>query len=455
MTAQDLKSRCKVGQEQRFSLAAVTLAAALLLISRPALAQVSPAEILNPDLKAAETKYLTQLKTLNREIAATKFPFSLVLSRYVGLDPAQQVETDSRGLEFVRFHDRIVLKITGNYNAAYNGDLLTQNQRAARTLRDVIVPVLKLTTALLPPDVTCDAIGLEISYHARTPNRSYDYEGKEILVVLFDPPDAFEFAQAESVTEQQEILNRSEIYVNGAPFGLALDERDPLSVEALPRSTFRAPAEPSPAAASIGMGRLSVVSPNLVPGYKKSGTDAAATTTKPESHSSGDESAAHPVAPPPQADLDALQEKYQTQLDALAKEGVAKFHFVDYAPPSFGVFQNQIVLQMTLRDTLHFDAENTSIYKRAARSFDLFLAPQLKDILDKVPPDAAFDSYDFSVVNQLAAEPHAASEAVEFIFPRKLVRQFVNAEITNQQLIDHSTVLVNGVRIALNLQLVE
>lgn len=36
------------------------------------------------------------------------------------------------------------------------------------------------------------------------------------------------------------------------------------------------------------------------------------------------------------------------------------------------------------------------------------------------------------------------------------LRQFVNAEITNQQLLDHNVVLlVNGVRIALNLRLVE
>jgi hypothetical protein len=31
----------------------------------------------------------------------------------------------------------------------------------------------------------------------------------------------------------------------------------------------------------------------------------------------------------------------------------------------------------------------------------------------------------------------------------------VNAEITNQQLLDQSVILVNGVRIGLNLQLVE
>jgi hypothetical protein len=153
--------------------------------------------------------------------------------------------------------------------------------------------------------------------------------------------------------------------------------------------------------------------------------------------------------------LDRLQAKYKTQLETLAKEGSAKFHFVDYAPPSFAIFQNKLVLQLTLRNFLHLDAEKSSIYKRAAQSFDLFLAPQLKDLLEKAPADAEFDAYDFSVLNQLAPAPHPLSEAIEFICPRKAARQFADAEITNQQLIDQSIVLVNGVRIALNLQLVE
>ena len=75
--------------------------------------------------------------------------------------------------------------------------------------------------------------------------------------------------------------------------------------------------------------------------------------------------------------------------------------------------------------------------------------------MEKAPADAEFAAYDFSILNQLAATPHPLSEAVEFICPRKAAQQFADAEITNQQLIDQSIVLVNGVRIALNLQLVE
>jgi len=155
------------------------------------------------------------------------------------------------------------------------------------------------------------------------------------------------------------------------------------------------------------------------------------------------------------ADADRLEEKYHSQLAVLAKEGVAKFHFVGYAPPSFMIFHDQVALQVTLKNSLLFGPAKGSIYKRAAQSFDLFLAPQLKDLTERISPDVEFQLFDFSVLNKLSGTAKETSEAIEFICPRAALRQFVNAEITNQQLLDQSVVLVNGVRIALNLQLVE
>lgn len=53
--------------------------------------------------------------------------------------------------------------------------------------------------------------------------------------------------------------------------------------------------------------------------------------------------------------------------------------------------------------------------------------------------------------------PHAASSsgAIEYVCPLEPLNQFVDAAITNQDLINQSVVIVNGVRIALNLQQVE
>jgi hypothetical protein len=425
----------------------------------PAFAQVSPSEILNPDLKALETSYFQQLKTLNQSIARTKFPFPFYLSRFVGLDPAQQAEADSRGLEFVRFQDRIILKVTGNYNAAYDTARLTQNERAASTFRTTVLPILDLLTGALPHDMACDGIGFEISHHTRTKDSSYDYEGKEILVVVLDRDDAWSLSHASTDPERQEIVNRSKVYVSGTEFGLSLKERDPLNVQALPRSVPAKPDATSSARSSTTTGRSSLLRSTLAMPSPSPVVPAPAgtvpTTANPILPALKAADPLPPNPPPTQAEADRLGEKYQSQLAALAKQGTTKFHFVDYAPPTFMVFRDEMALQMTLRNSIQFGPVKGSIYKRAAQSFDLFLAPQLKDLSDRIPPDLEFQLFDFSVLNKLSPGAKGASEAIEFICPRIGLKQFVNAEITNQQLLDQSVILVNGVRIALNLQLVE
>jgi hypothetical protein len=451
------KLRMAINSWPRLLLPALGLAIAFSL--QDASAQVSPAEILNPDLKALEETYFLQLKTLNQSIARTKFPFPFYLSRFVGLDPAQQAEADSRGLEFVRFQDRVILKVTGNYNAAYDTNRMTQNERAAGTFRAVILPILDLATATLPHDVACDGIGFEISYHARSRERSYDFEGKENLVVVLDIIDAWALSRASKDSERQEILNRSKVFVSGTDFGLSLTERDPLNVQALPRSIPARPDATSTARSSTLVGRSPLLNSNhslpaVSPALAVPPDPAPASANPPLLLPKGADPlpATRPSAP---ADADRLNEKHQGQLATLAKEGSTKFHFVDYAPPTFMVFHNQMALQMTLRNSMQFGPVKGSIYKRAAQSFDLFLAPQLKDLSDRISSDIEFQLFDFSVLNKLSPGAKGASEAIEFICPRTALKQFVNAEITNQQLLDQSVILVNGVRIALNLQLVE
>jgi hypothetical protein len=88
---------------------------------------------------------------------------------------------------------------------------------------------------------------------------------------------------------------------------------------------------------------------------------------------------------------------------------------------------------------------------------DLFLAPAFKPLLTKIPVDPQLAGLDITVLVE-ATSPSGTStksEALEFLCPAQLVRRFAEAEITNQELIDQSVVLVNGVRIGLNLQQVE
>jgi hypothetical protein len=415
------------------------------------LAQVSPNEILNPQLKALESEYFSQLKTINQQIAKTHFPFPFYLSRVVGLDPSQQIEADTRGLEFKRFKDRVVLKATGNYNAAYDSKQLTRNERAARTFRDVMLPILQAITQSIPPDVDCDAIGMEVAFHVRDRQKDYDYEGQDILVVVLDRKDASQMVLENNDNARQVILDRSLVYLGGEEYGLSLLDRDPTVVDKQARANSqRSDATPT-ASSSTSASRLIRSNPNLIPSAGSGRSSDASAMAAPKV----DLSQARPAATP--ADAEKLQAQYQSQLDALSKEGQAQYGFVDYDPPSFVVVSKQMVLQMTLKNSNRFDPEKANIYKRAAQTFDLFVAPKMKDVLDRIPNDLRVDYYDFSVVNPLVPTSlgKERSEAVEFLFPRDLAQKFANGEITNQDLIDKSQVLVNGVRIALNLQLVE
>ena len=421
-----------------------------LLCASASIAQVSPNEILNPQLKALESQYFSQLKTINQKIAKAQFPFPFFLSRVVGLDPSEQVEADARGLEFKRFRDRVVLKATGNYNAAYNPQQLSRNEQAARTFRDVMMPILQVVTQNIPPDIDCDAIGMEVAYHVRDRQKSYDYEGREILVVVLDRKDAFQIVLEKDDNARQEILNRSLVYLGGEDYGLSLLDRDPMVIDKQARRKTGETDAASSASSSTSASRLIRSNPNLIPSAPGSGSaDSAASAHK------VDLSQARPAATA--ADAERLQAQYREQLDVLSKEGQVQFGLVDYDPPTFVVVSKQMVLQMTLKNSTRFDPEKTNIYKRAAQTFDLFVAPKMKDVLDRIPSDLPVDYYVFSVVNPLSPTSlgKERSEAIEFLFPKTLAQRFANSEITNQELIDKSQVLVNGVRIALNLQLVE
>ena len=405
--------------------------AAALFVSATtsAFGQVSPVEILNPQLKADEAEYLPQLQSLQQSIAATKFPFSFMLARYLNAQHGRHAASDRNGIEFVYFQQRVVLKISGVYKAALNANTLTKNERASRTFEDVVAPILSIISKQVPPDIGCDGIGFEIAYDTRDANRVYDYEGTEVLAVVFSREDAFAYAKAAGDAERQAILNRSEIFVQGKDFGLARGQRDPFNPEALERSV------PHPSSEEL-------------PTFVASKSPAAVSSS----------AAAAPVGKSVPAPRNAaqLQALFQPQLDAILKQDGESLHLVDTAPPAFEDYKDEIALHFTMRNTLAFARDTSSIYKRAAQSFDLFLAPKMKDVLGKIPEgtEGYYNSLVFSVLNHFS-DGKTPLETIDYVCPLDSARSFVENKITSQDLIDQSIVLVNGVRIGLNLQIVE
>ncbi len=209
---------------------------ALLCAMIPACGQVAPSAILNPTLKADETKYFPQLQLLHQAISAQKFSYPFHLARYLDAHPGQRAALDANGIEFVYFQHRVVLKISGVYQAAFNSERLTENERASQTLQDVVAPILKLVAQQIPANADCDGIGMEILYDTRDASSAYDYEGKEVLTVVFSRGDALAYPLLAGDAKRQEILNRSDIFIDGKDYGLALGQKKPLNVEALDRA---------------------------------------------------------------------------------------------------------------------------------------------------------------------------------------------------------------------------
>ena len=422
----------------RISLFLLPLAAlALLGTAPPTSAQVSPQEVANPELKALTSEYFQNLIALNREIGGEKFPFPFRLSRYVGLDPKNQAASDTRGLEFVRFQDRLILKCSGNYNAAFDAKQFTRNQRASQVFSDVVLPILRALPPYLADAQDFDGVGFEISYHVREASGHADFEGKENLVVVLAVSDAMRFSQASGPDEQQNILNGSEVYVSGERYGLALGKADPLPLDELAANSVARGGAPSKS------GRSNEQDLHASPGARTS-SPAAAAPQLPTLQTP-------PLTP---AEIDQLQAKFESALGDFGKHVDTVMHQASSSPPDLALFRNALYLQLTVRNPEIFEKDKTSLYKRAALSFDTFLAPHLGDLVSGLPAIPNLAGLDITVLVK-ATGAGSASEAVEFACPLPVLRSFSAFEITNQELIDESVVIVNGVRISLHLQQVE
>lgn len=403
----------------------------------PLSCQVKPDQILSSRLKADETRFLPQLEVLQRSIQAQHFIFPFRLSRYVNARPGQKGFVDADGIEFVYFKGVELLKISGVYEAAYSASSLSENERAAQTLQQVIDPVLRASLAAFPEKQPGDGIGFEIVYNSRDSERTYDYEGHEVITAVFSWQDAISYAQSRDAEERQDILNRSDIYVNGKAFGLALLQRNPFPVESLERSVPRHLRTVEDAAASekssIKLPRQPVKLPAL--------TDASSAIGREEASTGNFVNAANE------------QMQFKQQLYALTIQGREKLHLDPNAPLAFEAYGDQVALHITLLNPLSYQNSTPSIYKRSAQGFDLVVAPELNSILGEIPGEAQFSMLRFTLIGK--DEGNTKDEVIDYICPLDAIRSLTVNTITSQDLIDRSIVMVNGVRIRINLQLVE
>ena len=137
------------------------------------------------------------------------------------------------------------------------------------------------------------------------------------------------------------------------------------------------------------------------------------------------------------------------------KELDSQAHFVSYAPPKFVAFRRGIYLELSLNSNLPA-SDTGSRYKLAAMAFDDHVAHLIRPLLAYFKEEQQFDGIGFSTTVHLVGKSATGiSEAVEFYFPLSSLRCYDKYDCTGQQLLDAGTVLINGERVALDLQIAE
>ena len=405
---------------------ATSVVGSLFLLALYAPAQVvAPEEIRDPSVRDLQKKYWGELKQVSAALAKHDFPYRFYFSRTLDLSEKEQQQRDQRSIQFDRYRDQTVVKITGNYFASYSTELMQPAERARQTYQEVILPLLEAAVPAFATSIVPDAFAFEISHHVRKKILGVSSEGVENVVLILPKASALRAMTAANVQAKQAAVAEGETFLNAAPIQLwpGLETRP----------TQAGPASPPPSMPSRGP---VVAAADIVPG--SGSTPEATRGTSPDA-------------------LKEIQASYQASLDRMGQDLNAQAHFVRYAPPAFIVFHKGLYLQLSVTTTL-LQSPAGSQYRLAALAFDQHIAHLIRPTLAFFKEDPGdFDGIDISTSVRLGGDKDSEGSpiAVEFIFPLSSLKAYKQFDVTGQQLIDSGFVLINGERVSLNLQIAE
>jgi hypothetical protein len=403
---------------------------------------IPPSEMKDPGLRSLQERNMDVLKQLGADILALPIDYPFYLSRKLDLDESKQKWADQRSIQFDHYKGKVVLEITGNYYAAYSGEKMNPDQRARETFLRIVEPVLKAAVTRFQNNASVEAYAFEVSHHVLGKVGGVAVERPENLVVVIPQQAAIRLTTTTDESAQQSALLQAEIFLNAKPETIWLSGEGPQLAPQAPPEDPSSPTTPS-ATAEVAHGDPEtdrLPSPVHVP------------TLKP----------AKPPDPPrpardtsPQA-LSTLQSGFKSILDSMVMELDPQAHFVSYSAPNFIAFRGSAYLELSINATLA-EPPTASRYRLAALAFDDDVAHLLRPILGYFKDDSQFEGIGFSANLHLAGKLAAgqSSQAVEFFFPFSALRCYERYDCTGQQLIDAGTVLINGERVSLDLQIAE
>jgi len=392
---------------------------------------LTPAEIKNPQMRALQEKYFQQLQAVGAEIQGHIFPYPFYFSRVLDLELVQQERADQRSLRFDNYGGMTVVELTGNYFGAYSTELVNKSHRALRTFQDVMLPILEIAVPALKDNPDVEGFAMEISHHVRGKTMGMSVERPENLVLALSKDAAVRLVSAKNENDRQAALLDGHFYFNGEPFVLYLSDQ----------------------AAQEAAKQLNDVSAPAKEAGKSSASSSATSAPRAAPH------AATPTATPRDTspeNLAKIQAADQKMIDLVAKELDPQAHFVSYSPPAMVAFRKNAYLEFSVITTLPA-VTGGSRYKMSALAFDDHISHLVRPMMAYFKGDLDFDGIAFSTTIHLGDKPAATqgSEAVEFFFPVEALRCYEAYDCTGQQLIDQGSVLINGERVSLDLQMAE
>ena len=421
------------------------LAAALCFVTLAATARaqiVSPPEIRDLQMRELQQKHLLELKAVAERIKAHRFPYRFYFSRTMDLSETQQERSDQRSIWFERYRAQTVLEITGNYYASYSAELMKKEERARRTLEDVMVPMIEAAVPALDGEGKLQAFALEISHHVRKKVLGVSTENAENVTFILPKDAARRAVAAASPGERDAALRQGSLFVDGQAVTGWATANALAATESQPDHQATGRPTSSGTMASLtntSSGPAQVVTP-AVPMAAETFVSAAPAASGPTAETTPDT-------------LRQQQSANQEILDRLVRELDKEAHFVSYAPPTFIAFRKGSYLQLSITTTLR-ENQVGSQYRAAALAFDEHIAHLIRPVLARFQQRIEFDGIDFSTSVRAAGAADAGS-AVEFIFPLSWLRAYEQYDCTGQQLINQGFVLINGERVSLDLQSAE
>jgi hypothetical protein len=408
------------------------LMAALAAIA-PVRAQVmTPVELPDPKAQHLQQIHLRTLMEIGTEIEAHQFPYPFYFSRVLDVDLPKMQLADQRSIRFDFYKGQTVLEITGNYYAAYSADRMDSYARLKETFQQVIMPLLQVEVPRFPDDSEFSAFAIEVSHHVRQKMMGVSSEVPENVTIIIPVAVAQKLVEAKSDDQKQAAVLEAKIFLNGQPFSLWLQEGAPTEEwkERNPPDSAKKPAVSETAAVASTPG----------------------TPTSPSVSASLMKTSPTPMRIFTQESLSNLQRQNDDAVTRMTKDLDKEAHFLPYAPPSFIGFRQGAYLQLSISTRLDAAAA-TSRYKLAALAFDEHVSHLVRPLLAYFPQDPDFDGVDFSSMIHVA--DGSSPLAVEFFFPFRMMRCFATYDCTGQQLLDSGTVVINGERSALDLQVAE